>query len=69
MQLVTYEKGKHYNLNLNEIHPDPEQPRKYFDEQALNELFNHYGRQIIPLGQTRSIAFPSPASTGNRSGN
>ena len=27
MQFVTYEKGKLYNLNLNEIHPDPEQPR------------------------------------------
>lgn len=35
---VTYEKGKLYDLNLTDVQPDPEQPRKYFDEQALNEL-------------------------------
>jgi ParB family chromosome partitioning protein len=35
---VTYEKGKLYNLNIAELLPDPEQPRKYFDEQALAEL-------------------------------
>jgi ParB family chromosome partitioning protein len=35
---VTYEKGKLYDLNLADVQPDPEQPRKYFDEQALNEL-------------------------------
>ena len=35
---VTYEKGKLYNLNLTDVQPDPEQPRKYFDEQALSEL-------------------------------
>ena len=35
---VTYEKGKLYDLNLADVQPDPEQPRKYFDEQALSEL-------------------------------
>ena len=35
---VTYEKGKLYNLNLADLQPDPDQPRKYFDEQALSEL-------------------------------
>jgi ParB family chromosome partitioning protein len=35
---VTYEKGKLYDLKLADVQPDPEQPRKYFDEQALNEL-------------------------------
>jgi ParB family chromosome partitioning protein len=35
---VTYEKGKLYDLNLADLQPDPEQPRKYFDEQALAEL-------------------------------
>jgi ParB family chromosome partitioning protein len=35
---VTYEKGKLYNLNIADLQPDPEQPRKYFDEQALAEL-------------------------------
>lgn len=35
---VTYEKGKLYDLNIADLQPDPEQPRKYFDEQALVEL-------------------------------
>ncbi len=35
---ITYEKGKMYNLNLADLQPDPKQPRKYFDEQALEEL-------------------------------
>jgi ParB family chromosome partitioning protein len=35
---VTYEKGKLYDLNIADVQPDPEQPRKYFDEQALAEL-------------------------------
>jgi len=35
---VTYEKGKLYDLNIADLQPDPDQPRKYFDEQALAEL-------------------------------
>jgi ParB family chromosome partitioning protein len=35
---VVYEKGKLYTLKIFEVQPDPEQPRKYFDEQALAEL-------------------------------
>jgi ParB family chromosome partitioning protein len=35
---AVYEKGKLYELNVSEIQPDPEQPRKYFDEQALADL-------------------------------
>jgi ParB family chromosome partitioning protein len=35
---VTYEKGKLYNLNIADLQPDPDQPRKYFDEQALADL-------------------------------
>jgi ParB/RepB/Spo0J family partition protein len=35
---VAYEKGKLYDLNLADVQPDPDQPRKYFDEQALSEL-------------------------------
>jgi len=35
---VTYEKGKLYDLNIADVLPDPEQPRKYFDEKALTEL-------------------------------
>jgi ParB family chromosome partitioning protein len=35
---VTYEKGKLYQLSLTKLIPDPEQPRKFFDGQALAEL-------------------------------
>lgn len=35
---AAYEKGKLYDLNVGDVQPDPEQPRKYFDEQALVEL-------------------------------
>lgn len=35
---VTYEKGKLYELKITDVQPDPDQPRKYFDEQALGEL-------------------------------
>jgi ParB family chromosome partitioning protein len=35
---ATYEKGKLYDLNIADVQPDPDQPRKYFDEQALSEL-------------------------------
>lgn len=34
----TYEKGKLYQLPLTRLIPDPEQPRKFFDEQSLAEL-------------------------------
>ena len=33
-----YEKGKLYDLDITKVQPDPEQPRKFFDEQALAEL-------------------------------
>jgi ParB family transcriptional regulator, chromosome partitioning protein len=35
---TSYEKGKLYDLPLEELLPDPEQPRKYFDAVALAEL-------------------------------
>jgi ParB family chromosome partitioning protein len=35
---VKFEKGKLYELNIYDVQPDPEQPRKYFDEQALADL-------------------------------
>jgi len=34
---ATYEKGKLYQLPLTKLIPDPEQPRRFFDEQALAE--------------------------------
>ena len=37
-QSVTYEKGKLYSILLTDLHPDPNQPRKYMDPTALEEL-------------------------------
>jgi len=36
--MKAYEKGKLYNIIIDDLHPDPNQPRKYMDPQALNEL-------------------------------
>jgi ParB family chromosome partitioning protein len=38
VKVPTYEKGKLYQLSMSLLTPDPEQPRKFFDEQALAEL-------------------------------
>ena len=35
---MTYVKGQLYHLEVAKLIPDPEQPRKFFDEQALAEL-------------------------------
>ena len=35
---VTFENGKLYDLNIADVQPDPDQPRKYIDEQALADL-------------------------------
>jgi ParB family chromosome partitioning protein len=37
-KVPTYKKGKLYQLSMSLLTPDPEQPRKFFDEQALGEL-------------------------------
>ncbi|MBA4349530.1 MAG: hypothetical protein C0415_06040 [Thermodesulfovibrio sp.] len=37
-QTVTYEKGQLYTIPLSDLHPDPNQPRKYMDQTALEEL-------------------------------
>jgi ParB family transcriptional regulator, chromosome partitioning protein len=34
----TYVKNQLYNVNLADLQPDPEQPRKYMDPEALQEL-------------------------------
>ena len=33
-----YEIGKVYPINVNELQPNPEQPRKYFDEDEIKAL-------------------------------
>ena len=37
---TSYEKGKLYQISCSELHADPNQPRKYFDKEALDELAN-----------------------------
>ncbi|MCX5855777.1 MAG: ParB/RepB/Spo0J family partition protein [Deltaproteobacteria bacterium] len=34
----SYARNQLYFISLNEIHPDPDQPRKYLDPAALQEL-------------------------------
>jgi ParB family chromosome partitioning protein len=38
MATVKYQKGKLYNLPIIDLTPDPNQPRKFIDPQALEEL-------------------------------
>ena len=38
MATVTYKKGKLYELPIVDLKPDPNQPRKFMDSQALEEL-------------------------------
>ena len=37
-ETTRYQRGRLYPLDINQIQPDPNQPRKYFDEVALEEL-------------------------------
>jgi ParB family chromosome partitioning protein len=50
---ITYEKGKIYELPLDGLKADPQQPRKVMDEQALAELTASVAR----LGVVQPIAF------------
>lgn len=65
----TYNKGTIYKIKLEELQPDPNQPRKYIDEEALKELeksikqhgvlmpilfrVNEKGEKIIVAGERR----------------
>ena len=35
---ASYEKGKLYNLPIGDLNPDTNQPRKFMESQALEEL-------------------------------
>ena len=37
-QNTMYTKGQLYNIIIDDLHPDPSQPRKYMDPEALDEL-------------------------------
>ena len=54
-----FEKGKLYQLPIGDIKPDPDQPRKYLDPQALEEL----AASIKQLGILQPVLF-RPTETG-----
>jgi hypothetical protein len=60
---VIYEKGKLYDLNISDLQPDPDQPRKYFDEQALAELKASIEKHSVL--QLRSSSIKSPFKKGD----
>ena len=69
---ATYEKGKLYEINLNELQADPQQPRKSIDAQALEELtasvskmgviqpivfrLDDQGNKVVVAGERRTAA-------------
>ena len=55
-----FEKGKLYQLPISDIKPDPDQPRKYLDPQALEELV----ASIKQLGILQPVLF-RPSDTGH----
>jgi ParB family chromosome partitioning protein len=52
-QAPAFEKGKLYNLPIIDIKPDPDQPRKYMDPQALEEL----ATSVKQLGILQPVLF------------
>ncbi|MCX5855796.1 MAG: ParB N-terminal domain-containing protein, partial [Deltaproteobacteria bacterium] len=54
---TTYKKGQLYQLNLNDLQADPDQPRKVIDAQALEDMTASVGK----LGVIQPIIFRSAA--------
>jgi len=52
-QPETYEKGKLYQINIDELENDPDQPRKHFDEDSLANL----GDSLSKNGVLQPILF------------
>ena len=57
---TVYKKGKLYDLALTDLQPDPDQPRKYFDELALAEL----SASIVKHGVLEPVLFRQGADGG-----
>lgn len=49
--IQTYSKGTIYRIKLDELQPDPNQPRKYIDEEALEELMKSIKQHdvLVPI--------------------
>ena len=50
---TSYNKGKLYEINLNELQADPMQPRKCIDQQGIDELT----ASIARVGVIQPIVF------------
>jgi ParB family transcriptional regulator, chromosome partitioning protein len=61
MATVTYKKGKLYDVPVNDLNPDPNQPRKSMDSQALEELV----ASIKTHGIIQPILFRVDAESSN----
>jgi hypothetical protein len=49
----TFVPGRLYEIPQADLQPDPNQPRKYLDPQALNELTDSAKHQRGPLSRPR----------------
>ncbi len=43
----SFKKGQYYTLNIDDLNPDLDQPRKYFDQQSLQELADSISTQGV----------------------
>ena len=60
MATITYEKGNLYNISIIDLKPDPNQPRKSMDPQALEELAASIKRNGIIQPILFRVAADSP---------
>ncbi|MFZ4439572.1 MAG: ParB/RepB/Spo0J family partition protein [Syntrophales bacterium] len=60
MATMTYQKGTLYNLSIIDLKPDPNQPRKSMDQQALDELVESIKRNGIIQPLLFRVAADSP---------
>jgi ParB family chromosome partitioning protein len=57
MTTTSYKKGKLYDINLSDLQPDPNQPRKSIDAQGLEDMTASVGK----LGVIQPIIFRTAA--------
>ena len=60
MATVTYQKSNLYSLSIIDLKPDPNQPRKSMDQQALDELVESIKRNGIIQPVLFRVAADSP---------
>jgi hypothetical protein len=58
---VTYEKGRLYQISMNELQADPNQPRKFMDSQALDDLAASIAQHGVLTPILFRTVIPSPS--------